>query len=61
MVKGSPHNVANFNLKGKKSLDLDCGCCVIYNLKDKFSKIEMLKEIKEVEVELDDDDDEPIA
>lgn len=55
MAKGSPHNAANFNLKGKKTMALSCGCCTIYDLRDKFSKIEMYKEIKEFRIDEDQD------
>lgn len=36
----------NFNMKGKKSLRLRCGCCTIYNLKDECRKKEDLKYIR---------------
>lgn len=38
----------NMNLKGKKQLDLCCGCCTVTNFKEKCLAKEHNKEIKEV-------------
>jgi hypothetical protein len=40
MIMKSFPNAGNFNLRGKKTHDLDCGCCTINNLRDEIlSKI----------------------
>jgi len=46
MAKGSVHHMGNVNLKGKKSKALSCGCCDVYNLKDKLLKQEHQKEMR---------------
>jgi hypothetical protein len=36
-----------FNLKGKKSRRLGCGCCRVFDLRDKIIDHFMIKEIEE--------------
>lgn len=40
------HNPGNWKMRGKKCIDLSCGCCVIQNLKDKVLEQASLKEIE---------------
>lgn len=38
----------NANLKGKKQIDLGCGCCTVTNFKEECLAKEHNKEIKEI-------------
>ena len=49
MAKGSSADCGNFNLKGKKSMTLGCGCCTATNIKDEVLEKEHNKEMKQYE------------
>ena len=45
MAKSNKH-AGQFNLKGKKTLNLSCQCCTCDDLRDKIEKKRIQREIK---------------
>lgn len=45
-MRSPSFNPKKFNMKGKKTLRLKCGCCMMINLKEEYAKTLAKKEIR---------------